>query len=220
MAKISDVPYIQTGPRGSIGGRITDSNGSPVSGVCVMTRDADDLSTLAGAAGQYVTDLTGAYRLDGTPSRVLVLVDTTCGPGAGDHTSAFYSADDVQPLVVDVTDIGASGVDIVLARKGRLAGTVTGLLGAPLPGVCVEVTAAGEIIATELTDLLGHFDVKVDQGAFDVEFDPCAIPLDLGEYLGEFYDDSASAAAAKPVSVLSGSVANISAQLGQPPLLP
>jgi hypothetical protein len=119
---------------GSISGRVTDSNGSPISGICAVA------ATLTGRAVESPTSTSGIYELIGLPAGGYE-VGFAAGCGNDGNWIAARSGD---ASVVEV-HAGRSTRDIDgrLASGSSISGAVTNAEGRALRQVCV--TAVTEV---------------------------------------------------------------------------
>jgi hypothetical protein len=204
-------------PAGVILGHATTGNGLAVAGVCVQ---AYDVATGL-VAIEAVTDATGLYRLIGAPGRYTVRVCETS------LLSSLYFATGAVPAIVDVRYDGVRNVDVALPKKGTLRGHVTGDLGVPLAGVCVEAYDVRSIDdpdgeaapgipfdrEDDVTDLLGNYRLDVDAASYVVRFTPCELPASALGYEERFFDDEGAELDADVVSVRAGGTTRIDESL-------
>ena len=128
---LSGVPAAGAQSGGSISGRVTDAQGTPVAGICV---------SVDGGPGAQTSD-TGTYTVEGiTPGSVRVQF-SDCRPSPTFVTQWYLghpdqgSADSV--VVTDGSDTPLT--DVVLAAGVVVSGTVTDSLHAGLSGIAVSV---------------------------------------------------------------------------------
>jgi hypothetical protein len=214
-------PYISEGEAGHIKGRVVGTSGLPIAGICVMTWEPVAQQSPAGEFGDYLTDATGRFEIVTPPNRVWLRVEGGCGPGAGSYENiTFFRDASGDPVLIDVRTSGASGIEVVLRPKGTLRGHVTGPLEVPLAGVCVTARdvrhdndGAWKDEDSDVTDVLGAFELKLDEASYDVFFEACELPSELGTYRPEYYEDKTSEQDATPVRVTWGQTTQISATL-------
>lgn len=161
-----------TGP-GSVTGTVTDTDGAPISGICI---DVD------GRKG--TTDVNGRYAVSGLPAGTYaVKFSIGCG------TTGNYAA------ATKPVDVGLSPVtvDASLAPGGSISGTVTDAAGAPLAGICLSLSS-GDV---RRTDADGHYSVPgLAAGNYNVTVAAC--PGSQGSYVSQ--DVSVSVDAAQSVT--------------------
>ncbi|HEU5269832.1 MAG TPA: carboxypeptidase regulatory-like domain-containing protein [Jatrophihabitans sp.] len=125
-----------------IAGTVTDSAGTPLSGVQVSAR------SVSGGTGWYyaTTGSDGSYRIGGVdPDSYAVCFDASYaqGPAAGGYTSECYDNQPTQETAdpVVVGDSGTVTVDAQLAAGSAVTGTVTDQNGAAVLGEAVTATS-------------------------------------------------------------------------------
>jgi len=168
------VPDVELLPAGSVSGRVTGSDGAPVSGIWVsaFTPSGEQV----GSRGTVETDADGRYRIDGLkPGAVRVRFDDQVGGG---YATEFYS-DAVSPegatLVTVTEDEDTPGIDATLAVASltthgvAVTGRALNRAGAPIPGVHVTAWVpdgdAWKSIDSDQTDRFGRYvldDVEED----------------------------------------------------------
>jgi len=109
-----------------------------------------------------------------------------------------------------------SGINAVLGPEGSVSGRVTDQLGKPLEAICVEAfDSDGKPAGVRgHTDSLGRYLVNaLFKPSYRLKFSDCQ-DVNAAKVTPEFYDDEATLAEAKPVSVSLGTVTTrIDAQL-------
>ncbi len=196
-----------------ISGVVTEANGHPLSGVCVLINDNNaDLTT---------TGPNGSYRLIGIlPGSYQVQFFGGCG-NAGSVAPQFYNNEPTSPFATLVAFKAAtitSGVNAVMQPGGTITGMVTDTSGHPVTGACVSVspqqgyfsqsnltgTAAGVTMSQD-----GHYELaNLPISSFDLAFG-------CGRYAMQWYKAQATLQTATAVSTSSYSTARINARLSQ-----
>ncbi|HEX9034977.1 MAG TPA: carboxypeptidase-like regulatory domain-containing protein [Streptosporangiaceae bacterium] len=147
-------------PGGSIAGKVTDSHGNPLQGICVD----------ASAGFQYghgVTGADGTYRIGGLfAGSYTVQFSPGCGNN-GPYGPLTLSA----PVVVSLGKTTA-GVDAVLQPDGMISGVVTGAASKPLAGICV-VAMSQDSFGFAKTKTDGSYTLRrLGPGSYQVQFVP------------------------------------------------
>ncbi len=127
-------------PGATIAGRVTNSSGRPVSGVCLAILPANQ-SGYGIIGGNTWTNAAGSYaEANLAPGGYAVAFFSGCrGPSNAAVTQWFKG----QPAeaTAGLVDVGAgaevSGIDAVVGRGGAIAGTVTSAAGQPIDFDCV-----------------------------------------------------------------------------------
>ncbi len=194
----------------TVTGRVTETGtGAPIAGAWVVA-----LATTGSFAGATTADAQGEYRLAVPPGGYhLEFID----PSAT-HRGEWHLDTAIEDLggadQVVVTAAGAT-VDADLDPSGptaALAGTVTGVGGAPVPGAWVVVLdpATGALVKGAVTGVDGTYRVDgLTAGPALVAFlDPA------GLHSVEYHDDAAGFADADPVALVPGTTTSLPAVLG------
>ncbi|WP_193613021.1 carboxypeptidase regulatory-like domain-containing protein [Nocardioides lijunqiniae] len=200
-------------PTGAIRGQVTDATAEPLSGICV-----DAYATEGQSARQALTDGTGYYTLADLPVGDYRVRFSDCGTGA--FVTEFYddvtTYDDASSVRVRAdAQTGSIGAQLAAAgSSGSISGRVVDRNSNGLAGVCVDAysaegTSAGRIV----TDDFGDYRIYgLAAGTYRVGFGDCgsgAFP--------EFFDDVATYALAKDVTVVAGTrTKDVDAQVSLP----
>ncbi|WP_134740569.1 carboxypeptidase regulatory-like domain-containing protein [Nocardioides sp. 503] len=200
-------------PTGAIRGQATDSAAEPLTGICV-----DAYATEGQSAKQAVTDGTGYYTLPDLPVGDYRVRFSDCGTGA--FVTEFFNDvttyDDATAVRVRA-DAQTTGIDGQLAAAGSagsLSGRVVDRNSNGLADVCADAySAEGTSVGRAVTDYAGDYRIYgLAPGSYRVGFGDCgsgAFP--------EFYDDVATYALAKDVTVVAGTrTRDIDAQVSLP----
>ena len=180
---------------------IRDSDGLPISGLCVFAHDYD--TGAWGRGGR--TDANGFYEINKLPTgtyRVRIYTDNT------DYVAEYYSDvidyEDAAPVAV----IGGEerpNIDFGLAISGTITGTVTGdLEGTPISGLWVhaEDYASGEYRNGDWTDPNGKYEItNLPAGAYKVRATTWGSDYN---YIQEYYNDQLNWEDADEVTVREG----------------
>jgi hypothetical protein len=177
-----------------ITGTVTASGGAPLASVWVGAYDAT-LPCCTWIAGSG-TDSAGKYTLT-VPSGSYKLMFY---PFMGTSLSEWWDdkADFASATAIVVGGTSVTGKDAQLATGRLISGTVTAVTGgAALAGVGVVVldSACTNWVTSASTDAAGSYAAVVGNGSYRVSFQPPP------GYLGEWYDDKPSCAAATTLTV-------------------
>lgn len=208
---------VQLAPRGHITGKVTDNNNNMLAGIAVTAYRYDDsrgewyapTSTTTDAAGTY--DLaqmdTGTYRLHFQDTRSPQL-----------YQAIYYKDATNVDTATDVkVGIGATvaNLNIKLATKGKISGTVTDLQGQPILnagiGADIKNPESGQwsrVLSTGYTNAAGAYELNgLDAGTYRVNFG-------AAQYRSEFYNNTYNFEQATELSVNNNQgITNINAQL-------
>ncbi|MBK9030571.1 MAG: carboxypeptidase regulatory-like domain-containing protein [Myxococcales bacterium] len=137
----------------AVSGTVVDQGGAPVAGAKVWPRDASSWEFTSGERTAVTTDAKGEFAI------------ATVAPGSYRLAAKDEAhAPGTSPLVTVADDRPTTGVRIVLAAAGRLAGTVVDGDGAPAPYATVRVSG------TEWSnDMVNRQAAADDRGQFVVE---------------------------------------------------
>ena len=158
---------------GSVSGVLSDSEGLPLTGACIIFRD-----TPCGASwiGQGKADVTGAYRADLPPGTYYAWTNAQCSGewnyiwnGGYDGSGGWVDhCEDTVPIVVLSGEV-TSSVDMALEQRGVLSGTITAHDGRPMQNICVMAKTdpcAQEEAAVSTTDTDGHYALMLPEGTY------------------------------------------------------
>ncbi len=180
------------GPGAQITGtvRFLTSSGRPLHGICV---------TAAGnfSFGFARTGPGGHYRITGlATSKYAVAFSPGCG-NDGNYLPEVYG----HPVATH-TGATITGIDGVLARGGRISGTVTDNHGNAVAGICVLVDN-NSIFGVTATGPAGTYSIpQLGSGNYYASFSGgCG---DTGSYAPQYYRDRNNPGAADPISVIAG----------------
>jgi hypothetical protein len=180
--------------------QVYDSQGTLVTGATTFTA-ADGTYTTGGLPS-------GTYRVQFTPQRA-----------SADYLGEYY---DDKPSLASATPIvvhaptSLTNINAVLAKGGRIAGTVTAEdTHAGLPDVAVEVyDSGGNLVVSGATTSSGDYlTPAMSGGTYRVRFVPSG---SSSQYSGEYYNDKATFASATPVAISgSSTTSGINARLSK-----
>jgi protocatechuate 3,4-dioxygenase beta subunit len=155
---------------GTISGKVTDSSGKALAGVCVVASPSG-----GGTVADTNTSATGMYSLSQLAPGTYSLAFSACS--AGNYVSQTIPA-------VQVTATQTTTENATLASAGTISGKVTDTSGKALAGVCVVAiaSASGGHGGSATTDTNGLYTINgLSPGADDVEFDGCT----AGNYVSQ-----------------------------------
>jgi hypothetical protein len=189
---------------GTITGIVTAAaGGANLSGICV------NASEISGTAFQSATtNASGSYTLSGlSTGDYTVEFSPDCG-NSGNFLTQWYSgetsAGSADPVTV-VAGTTTTPINAAMQLPGTITGTVTAATGgAPLSGICVNVTSAGGSgVGFAITGADGTYSVSgLESGGYEVEYSPgCG---NSGNFLTQWYDNEDSAGTADVVAVIAG----------------
>jgi protocatechuate 3,4-dioxygenase beta subunit len=202
---------------GSISGRVTDVNGSPLEWVQVSVYD----SITSWYIGYVNTDSNGNYQINGlrTGSYFVEYWDTSS------WTWFYYensTSMDTATAVAVIQGIETPNIDgqfsFVAAREktavkalGTIEGAITDEQGTPLPGVWTQLYRNNggffEWVDSGNSDDSGHYVFSnVSSGTYAIEFQQ-------NGFKREFYNDAYSAETATPIVLSDTPITNIDVQL-------
>ena len=184
---------------GSISGNVTYESAGPLEDICVTAYYES-----GGFVNQVRTDAAGDYTITGLRTDSYLVEFQDCGDN--NVISEYY---DNQPLgyladpIAVAEGVDTSGIDAELAEGGRMSGTVTNALGAPLEDICVGTSSgAAEQGGNAQTNSAGEYLIGGLRAAGDyiVQFTDCG----SNNVVAEFYDDVRLFGDASPVTVTQG----------------
>ncbi|WP_313407738.1 carboxypeptidase regulatory-like domain-containing protein [Aeromicrobium sp.] len=186
---------------GTLTGRVLDEAGEPLSndrghveihGVALGPDSPDVLTVHTNGIGRYTAALpVGQYRVRASDDDE-VLQPAWIG-GASWQTAR----------TITVSAGTTSTVPDISLRPGpSVSGRITDTSGAPIQHARVELSAGGEVVASGRTSRSGAYVIaNLAPGTYTAY-----IHDEYGDYLGEWYDDAPTAAAARPIQVGPGDV--------------
>jgi hypothetical protein len=217
-----------TAPRRTTGVKITAVQGATIAGTVQAGPPLED----EGAAGACVeayalngdalsgtnADLNGAFSITNLPpGQYSVYVgDPNCSYSEPNLAPQWYlgKASEAAATLVSVTVGGKTTLSsaIALADDGSISGTVTGLHGSPLRGVCVAATSAGTGAVYSVTGSAGSYSISdLPAGRYRVQF---SSGCGASGYKTQWYRDKPTAKTARLVLVKAGTATSgISATL-------
>ena len=222
-----------TGPVNAVlvrGGRITGrltagDGGAPLQYVSVSVYDGSGQ-----AVGSASTNAAGVYTTTGLPTGSYRLYFNTesADDFADDYFGEYYNNQATLPAATPVNVTApnrVSNIDAVLARGGKITGTVfAGDTGGPLSGVRVSAIDSISVeVRIDYSDSYGRYELpRLVAGNYRVRFYELTLYASTGcstipvkRYRGEYYNDKPTLATADPVPVTPpNTVININAILG------
>jgi hypothetical protein len=164
-------PAAHAAPSGtsSISGRVVDSNGDPIAGICAHVENGADVQS----------DGTGVFTIGSLDPGSYKVGFTDCNPSPA-YVDQWYSgrpdANSADPVVV-LDGVDSPIGDVTLVKGVSVAGTVTDTNGVPLSGITVTVTPTAP----------SPVNVSVQTGADGTYTTP---PVAAGSYAVGFVDQS------------------------------
>ncbi|MDQ2700955.1 MAG: carboxypeptidase regulatory-like domain-containing protein [Actinomycetota bacterium] len=197
-----DTPNIdaELAPAGSITGTVTDSDGEPLSDVCLTAFD----SAGANVAGTYVgSSANGSYTIQGLPTGDYRVRFESCGANV---VREYY---DDQPTLATANPVAVtagsvtSGIDAELLPGGSLSGTVTLSPQGDVQAVCITTyDASGEESGVGYPESDGAYTITgLTEGNHRALFEPCD---ESSDYLAEYYDNQKTLDTANPIAIVNG----------------
>lgn len=197
----------------AISGKVTDTSGHPLSGICVAA------FTLAGFLRTTTTATNGTYTVAGLPPGSYgVEFSIGCG-NPGNFAVQYYNDVSVWgvPTSVTVTSTtSASAINAALLPGATISGKVINSAGRPLPGICITATPVGGVFPdSAITTSNGTYkELELDPGKYTIEFSD---PVGCGNaerYVTQCYRNVSTLSSASVVSVrVGGSTSGIDATL-------
>jgi hypothetical protein len=180
------------GPGAQITGtvRFLASSGRPLPGICVTAAGSFSFGSARTGPG-------GHYRITGlATSKYAVAFSPGCGNN-GNYLPAVY-----RHPVATHTGTTTVGINGVLARGGRISGTVTDKQGTGVAGICVLVES-NSLLGVTVTRPGGTYSVgQLSSGSYHASFSGgCG---DNGSYAPQYYRDRNNLGAADAISVIAG----------------
>ncbi|MEW1954929.1 carboxypeptidase regulatory-like domain-containing protein [Terrabacter sp. NPDC080008] len=192
---------------GSLSGRATTTDGTPVSGVVVQAVPAG-----AQFGVQVQTDTDGNFTIGGlAPAAYALSFD---GQAVGYQTRWFSSTSpsgatsrDAASTITLTAGGALSGYTVQLARAGSVTGTVTGPGGVPVANASISVSPVDDATGSwgsASTDVSGKYDTGgLPAGRYVVQVNP----PDGSGLAAEYFDNAYSSSTATPVVVADGAAA-------------
>ena len=180
---------------GAISGRLSNTSGRPLGGICVGANSQD------GSSGEATTSKNGSYSVLSLPTGAYTV--SFCGNSAG-YIEGSFQNDLANPVSVTVGKTTAQ-VNATLVLGGKIAGHVTNASGKSLSGICVDATGAsgGSTAGSATTSRNGDFTIfGLTAGKYGVDyFSGCG---NSGGYATEWYKNKSSFASETAVNVTDG----------------
>jgi protocatechuate 3,4-dioxygenase beta subunit len=186
-------------------GRVTDPQGRPIKGVCVIFGDTEK-RTRTGSDGRY--QVLGLH-----PRKTLVQFTGGCGNSAS-VVSQFYR--DGAPVSFRPGKI-TTGINAVMQPGTSVVGTVTDLSGHPLRNQCVLLMPVQD--AGFLDFSVGKDATTNDAGRYEFRNlppGPYQVTAGCGRYAFSWFRSAPDSTLASSVSTLPGVTTTVSFKLGRP----
>ena len=203
-------------PGATITGKVTNTAGHALSGVCVSATTPAEAAF--GPVNEAQTNGKGTYTIpDLAPGQYLI--NFGCGIEQRYANDWFPGAPDAATADLVSATVGrTANINAALQPGGTIKGVVTGKAGHPLAGVCVfAVNTAGISGLPATSVLLGESDLGITgsrgtyqisglaAGRYQVSFEPCTGST---RYAEQWFRDKTTAQAATPVKVRPGKTAS------------
>jgi Carboxypeptidase regulatory-like domain len=197
-------------PAAQIYGKVTNSAGTGLSGMCI------DFTGVLPPSLYFGTNGSGTYRISQLPAGTYELgFSSGCG-NSGNYAPYWYDNEEDPSLATPIVVARASShvINARLQLGGELTGTVTDSHGDRLSGVCVaaatQFAAPPASYHESASSYRGQFHLSgLEPGQYLVDFG-CEAG---GSYGDQWFDRAPSAATAEVVSVTAGQTSHISAVL-------
>ncbi|HEY5111018.1 MAG TPA: carboxypeptidase regulatory-like domain-containing protein [Acidimicrobiales bacterium] len=199
---------VNMAPGATMSGIVTDSNGAPLSNICVKVYFGG--LSVGGASSASK----GTYAVNDIPSGSYKVQFTNCGSGSYlpqwyNGTTGASSRGGATSITTTVAT-PAIGINAVMIAGTTISGTVTDSGGAGLSSVCVYAyTVSGSYAGFARTGSDGTYTLNyLPSGSYKVEFyNGCG----SGNYLSQYYNDTTAGASsfsgATPIAVTAASPA-------------
>ncbi len=172
IGKVTSGADVSLGPGAAISGKVTDSAGKPLAGICVEY--GSNVIPEGVPPPPPVTSAKGTYELRSLPTALYELYFTPCGLLPVNYVSEYYQGQ-VSGYQAKIFHLTAgqrrTGVDAVLPTGATLAGRVTDSSGHGVAGACVVLTPYGSGFVGNSPGILeASYGVQADsEGRFEVE---------------------------------------------------
>jgi protocatechuate 3,4-dioxygenase beta subunit len=188
-------------PGGVITGTVTDSDGQPLDGMCVLVGIPPYDSV------QVATAIDGTYRATGLATRSDYTVRVSdCTFMSGKYVPAWASPGgaDRETNISVTAGQTVSGIDAVLPIAGSFSGSVVDQNGVRVPGVCVDaLDNSGATVGNAVTDISGTYQVRgISTGTYRIRFRDCG--ADLRDPVTYYPLGSTDPSTAVPIVVAAG----------------
>lgn len=184
-------------PGGTIAGRVTNTSGAGLAGICVQVNAVGEGSAFFSTSGATLPG--GRYSIPMVPAGVYAVGFSNCSNEKANYApqwsggSATYSSAKGMAVTGGRT---TSGVNAKMPVGGAISGQVTNTKGKPLEGLCVTVSSQNGSTGSATTSAKGLYSVlNLPTGAYTVTF--CG---NTAGYVSQSYADGL----ANPVSVIAG----------------
>jgi len=211
-------------PVGAIRGTVYAPAGGPAADVCVSAAPSDDPHWSEGWA---ITEPDGSFDIqDLEPGDYIVHFEDCAAPRRypSEYFENALTAEDATP--VPVAPRRVTSIVATMDAGASITGTLTDDAGEPAPGVCVFADADGSHSHAYSNDTGRYVLGGLRPDAYVVAFGRCLFPIYVPSphggsasptasvspepqgwpygYIGEFYDDAESRAAATPIALSAG----------------
>ncbi len=187
---------------GSIEGRITSADGSPLKNVCLYAH-TNNCGTGFWFRAEASSDADGDYSIKGVPAGTFyVSADASCDESSsGEYYVKGYWAgrggtsvcSNASPITVKEGQT-VSDISFSLEEGGRISGRVTGINGEPVSNVCIRINSdkclEGDWLGVgAITDDNGTYSAVLPAGTYIINTDSaCSDEIPDGQYADEFWD--------------------------------
>jgi len=214
----------------AIAGRVTDSSGAPLEGICVVVGYADGSGGSGQPPGFAQTSADGYYFIALPVGQYKVsFYDDGFPCDIGKYEGQFYndkpgsSSADIVTVVAGRTTFG---IDAVMWQRTRITGHVQDEAGQPLDAMCVVAQHATGLSETgqppgfARTNAAGDYVMGIAPGDYKVSFYDNGIPCNVGKYVGQWFNGKGDLASADVIHVARGAtVGGIDATMKLVPLV-
>jgi hypothetical protein len=198
----------------AIAGRVTDTAGAPLEGICVVVGYADGSGGSGQPPGFAQTSADGYYFIALPVGQYKVSFYDGGFPCDRDkYEGQFYNdkpGSSSADVVTVVTGRTTFGINAVMWERTRIRGHVQDEAGQPLDGICVVAQFATGLSETgqppgfARTNPAGDYVMGIASGDYKVSFYDNGIPCNVGKYVGQWFNGKSDLASADVVQVARG----------------
>ena len=184
-------------PGGTIAGRVTNTSGEVLAGICIEVRAVGEGGAFFSASGTTLAN--GRYSIPTVPAGIYAVGFSNCSSNRANYAPQWSGGSATYSSAKGVAVRGAkttSGVNAEMPAGGSISGRVTSTKGRPLKGICISASSQNGSTGSATTSADGSYTVlNLPTGAYTVTF--CG---NRAGYVSQSYDDDL----ANPVSVVAG----------------